>query len=137
MGEEDFRKTIKSSHDFFVSYFLGLAQKNKDLVFKSLTDIMTFPLAELVVDYQEVVNTISKTMVGYSTDSDVEPIIKILGADAIKLIKLSISDWVIDAFNSDMTLQTALLCVYQIMAQSNTQSNASVGQNPYSKAARR
>ena len=136
IGEDDFKQTVKSSRDYFVTYFLGIAQKNKDKVFQAISDILTFPLAESSIDYQEVLTSISKTMVGYQVSEEIKPIVDLMGVDVLKLLKLCISEWVIDSFKSDMTLQTALLCIYQMMAQS-APAQQPQSPNTINRAARR
>ena len=75
-------------------------------------------------------------MVGAEDREEYKAIVQLMGADVLKLVKLSIADWVIESFQSDMMLQTSLLCVYQMLGT----APAVVQQKPgtvYDRAARR
>ena len=60
-----------------------------------------------------------------------------MGADTLKLVKMCISEWVISSFGSDVTLQSALLCMYQMMVQSVAVNKSQQPNNQYSRAVRR
>lgn len=137
IGQESFREVVKSSKDAIERYFLALSSKNKEEMFKSVDDIMTFPLADVTTDFQEVVLEISKAIVGATSNESAKKVFSDLGADTLKLVKMCISEWVISSFDSDATLQAALLCMYQMMVQSIAVSKSNQPNNPYARAVRR
>lgn len=115
LGDTDFRETVKSSHKAFYKFFESIGKKDKNLCFRAIDKIMTFPLAELEYDYQEVVYDISRAMVGRESTEDALSVVQILKADTVKIVKSAIADWMVSSFGSDMELQTALLCYYQMV----------------------
>ena len=137
IGQDSFREVVKSSKDAIEKYFLDLSSKNKEAMFKSVDEIMTFPLADVTTDFQEVVLEISKAIVGASDNESAKKVFSDMGADTLKLVKMCISEWVISSFSSDVTLQSALLCMYQMMVQSVAVTKSQQPNNQYSRAARR
>ena len=53
-------------------------------------------------------------MTEVATDEDVLPVVDAFGSDIAKLIKILLSDWVLESFNSDINFQSALLCLFQM-----------------------
>lgn len=140
IGSSEFKNILKTSADAIEMYFYYLAKRDVPNLFKSIDDIMTYPLADVVVDFQEEVLELTKVLVNCSSNSATKynkEIVSILGADVLKLTKLCISDWVVSSFYSDVTLQSALLCIYQMMEKvGNTQTNSSE-QTPLNRMMRR
>lgn len=115
LGNEDFQSSMRSSHQAFYNYFIAIARKDKAACCKAIDEILTYPLAELFDDYQEVVLSLAQTMVGLNTSG--EAVVSILKADTAKVVKAAMAGWLLDSFNSDINLQTALLCLFQMLSQ--------------------
>lgn len=136
VGEEGFKEVFKSCKDSFYSYFEAIAQKDKEKVFKSIQEIIQFPLAESKDDFQEVVLSMAKQMVDIEQEPRCKSLVSTLGADVLKLVKVCVADWVTDGFSSDIELQTTLLCVYQMVTQSMG-AKGPASQSIYDRAGRR
>lgn len=134
VGKDSFQELFVSCVDSYIRYFKAISKGNKELVFQAIQEIITYPLAESKFDYELVVNNISKQMVGVINDPVYDEIVRSLGTDVLKLIKVCISDWVLDGFTSDMELSTTLLCVFQMLAARPTPV---VSSEPVNRAARR
>lgn len=135
IGEEEFKKLMRSCVDDWFSYFEGIALGSKDQVIKSIKRILMFPLAESKDDFSDTVLAIAKQMVDYEKNEKAERIVKLLGSNTLKLVKLCVADWVLEGFKSDVELQTTLLCVYQMLSQSSEKKQAQ--KSIYDRAVRR
>lgn len=136
IGDTDFRQSVRSAHASFYKYFISIAKKDKQGCCRAIDEILTFPLAELQDDYQEVVSEIARSMVGMNDGQALE-IVHMLKSETLKVVKASIADWVTSSFNSDVNLQTALLCLFQMLCQSITNGSASTqgsSATPYGRA---
>lgn len=125
IGKESFIETLRTSRPSIYKYFYSLANRDKELTFSAISEVLTFPLAETTNEFSSFVSELTKVLVGYSQDEKIAKIVQTLGSDTIKLIRICISDWVQQAFQSDATLETALLCIYQMM-NSGTQQTQQV-----------
>lgn len=114
IGREDFLETVKSSRQYFLQFFLSLAKKDRMMMYDAIKRLISFPLADLFVDYQQTVLSLAENMTEVANDEDVLPVVDAFGSDIAKLIKILLSDWVLESFNSDINFQSALLCLFQM-----------------------
>ena len=112
VGKDVYMELFKSAHDAIDLYFRSIVLKSKDQCFKSIDEIRQFPLVVIQNDFDNYVLQLTKSLV-----TEPNYIVQKLGANTIKLIKIVISDWFRSCFSSDIELQTALLCVYQLMSE--------------------
>jgi len=118
LGGEDFLLSVRSARDDFLKFFYAVAVNDKDSVFSSLDNLMTYPLADLKIDFENVILELSQHLVGYSDGGDsVQKIIDQLGSGTLKLIKLSMADWVSGSFTSDLAFQACFLSIYQMFSR--------------------
>lgn len=125
LGEEKFLQAQRSSYDSVHKYFVAIGQKSTTQLFASIDEILQYPLSSVEDDFKTYVKALTKDLV---TQSD-NPVVKLLGANTLKLVKLFLSDWVLSSFKSDVEMQTALLAVYQLMNDSPVQRAVSVSPN--------
>ena len=116
LGRENYLSLFNSSTRVIEDYFRSIAQRNKENCFKSIDELLQYPLVNIRDDFDTYILNLTKSLV--TTPNEV---VKLLGANTLKLIKLVLSDWFKDCFSSDVELQTGLLCVYQIMSESVSQ----------------
>lgn len=135
IGAEAYSETLRSCRPIVLNYLEGMANKDKDTVFKSLNELATFTLVDIERDYSEVVRDLSKAMVGIEVDDQrVVILVQKFGQDIVKLVKFLIADWVIDSFRSDLSLQAAFLSIFQLMGVQQKPTNAT---SPSNRNARR
>lgn len=126
IGDKDFKESVRTSKEFYLSMIKGIAIKDKEVVFKSIDNLLTFPLADLRIDFQKTLLDLTQVFTGYSEGSDVEKeITKILGVNILKLVKQSTSEWVINSFDSDLAFKACMLSLYQLMSSSTGGSKTS------------
>lgn len=116
LGKEMYLDLFKSSYDALDKFFISLAQRNKENCFKAIDEVLQYPLTTIRDDFETYILSLTKSLV-----TEPNPVVKLLGANTLKLIKLTLSDWFKDSFTSDVELQTGLLCIYQIMTESQPQ----------------
>lgn len=114
LGEDKFLSSVHDLQDVILDYFKALAIRDIQLLYSSVDSIMKFPLEEVVVDFQEVVYQLIKVLISKKGSSDKVEVLKRMGNNALKIIKLCISPTVIESFKTDYQLQTVLLAVYQM-----------------------
>lgn len=116
IGKEMYLDLFKSSYDAIDKFFIAVAQKNRDSCFKAIDEIIQYPLVTVKDDFETYILDLTKSLI-------LEPnkLVKLLGSNTLKLIKLTMADWFKECFSSDVELQTGLLCIYQIMMDSQSQ----------------
>lgn len=124
LGEEDFKESVRSAESLFLDYFYYLSNQNKDGVFKTIDDLLTFPLADLKLDFQNVLLDLTEILVGYKEGSEKEQkIVKSLGGKVLKLIKQG--NWILDNFDSDLTFKACMLSLYQLLSGGKSKKKSS------------
>ena len=116
IGSESFSTLVKSASDLFMRYFMSIASKDKVKVLSSLEELSSFPLATLRSDFELFLLDISKAMVGIETNQYSDRVAKVFGVDCIKIIRLCMSDWVINAFSSETLFKASFLAMFQLLA---------------------
>ena len=119
IGEQSFLQSVRTSHKYIYTYLESIVKKDKDLCFKSIDQLLTFPLVTVKQDFQEVLLDIIHYSVGYSSYTESSKKLSTLfGSSTIKVVKFLLSPWISeDIFKSDVEFQTGLLCVYQLLAK--------------------
>lgn len=115
-GETEFKESVKNSEDLFLKFFIACQKKDREEACSIIDELMTFPLGEVLDDYQLSILDVTKAMVTDEGISEVKEVAKAYGADWLKIMKLGLSDWVIEGFNSDITFQTVLLALFQLIS---------------------
>lgn len=126
VGEEDFRKSLRSSSDAVYRYFEAVAQKNNTDCCAAITEILSFPVSEVGTTFTNEVRLLTRAMVGQ--ENRYSGLAKSLGSDCLKLIKLCVSEWVTSSLGSDPTIEVALLCIFNLMLGSKTQTASAPAQ---------
>lgn len=117
IGEDDFKKSVKTAKAGFVDYFLGMVRQDKEMVFKAVDELLTFPLADLRIDFQQIILDLIKVLVEEKEGNEEEKeIVKNLSSNLLRLIKQSMSQWVINSFESDANFKACMLSLYQMMS---------------------
>ncbi|MFW6130829.1 MAG: ATP-binding protein [Atribacterota bacterium] len=133
IGEKDFKDSIKSSENLFIKYFYNITIQNNQKIFNIVDKLMTFPLADLRTDFQNVVLRLTEVLVGYREGDEIEKkIVKNLKGKIFKIIKQS--DWILSNFNSDLSFKACMLSLYQLLGGSGGESNK---KSRYEKAKKR
>lgn len=125
IGEEDFRLSTRSAKEDFFDYFLALSKGDKQGVFNAISQLITHPLADLKVDFQQALLDLVEVAVEHKTGGEKErEIISLLGANTLKVIKQFMATWVLDSFESDLSFQACFLGMFQLVSNSiNTRNN--------------
>lgn len=126
LGEEKFKENVKDCTESILDFFQALATREIRKLYESIDIMVSFPLDELIIDFQEVVLNLMKTLVSKKGEGRYIQILSRMGKNAMKIIKLCISPIIIDSFSSDYTLQTALLAIYQMTETSDIASQSSL-----------
>ena len=69
-----------------------------------------------------------KAQMGMLEDPSLKKVAALYDANLIKFVQICSQDWIISSFQNDVTLQTALLALYQ-MLQSQSQQQVKVDRN--------
>lgn len=133
IGENAFQEIFKSCVDSFLKYFKGIAETSDEQVFRAIEEIISFPLAESKDDFKKTVLNLTHSMVGIDEGPSYQRLVELFGSNTLKLVKLCISDWVLDGFGSDMTLQTTLLCIYQMMKSNTTKVQTTASRDRFAR----
>ena len=62
-GEEEFRASVKSSEDLFLRFFMDVYRKDREKAFATIDELLTFPLGEVLDDYQLTILDVTKALV--------------------------------------------------------------------------
>lgn len=122
IGEESFRKTVRSAKQDVLRTLVFLKKRDKDKFCKSVDQLLTHPLADLIEDYQRTILDVMKCQLGIGThDEQTMKVVQFYGPDTVKIARLCTQNWILDAFTNDIILQTALLALYQQLEPAQTQ----------------
>ena len=115
LGKEAYMGLYVSCTDCIESYFTSFSDKDK--LFAAIDSILQFPLYTIKDDFDNYILQLCKDM----TYGKLTPVIQYFKQNTLKLIKITMQDWFRSSFQSDVELQSALLCLYQMMIQSSVQ----------------
>ena len=94
--------------------FVALRLRKKEVYMSSVDSLLTYPLAEILDDFQKTLLSLLKVQLGVETGEAWEKVASLYGKDLIKLVRVCSAEWVLDSFKNDISLQTALLAIYQM-----------------------
>jgi DNA polymerase III gamma/tau subunit len=115
VGADAFCEHIVSAKKDVLRYFVYLKNRDKDKLFKSIDMLLSHPLADLALDWQQTVLDILTASLGQSgQDETTVKVASLYAQDVVKLVKMVTAPWVLDSFDSDVRLRTALLALYQL-----------------------
>lgn len=119
VGDENFRESVKSAKEEFLDFIYAMSIKDDNKAFKALDGLLTFPLADLQMDFQEVILDLTKVVVGQKDGNEKEKkIVDVMGIKVLKIVKQSMEDWVVNSFESDLSFQACMLSLYQLISSS-------------------
>jgi hypothetical protein len=117
IGAEKFPEVVQSSVSIFARYFMSIYNKNKDLVLKCVEELSSFPMASLKSDFELFVFGLAKSVVGLdSGETEINSISKIFGMDSLKIVRVCMSDWVINSFSSEVLFKASFLAMFQLLS---------------------
>lgn len=120
LGESGFLESVRSAGSVFLDFFHAVAVKDREAAFSSLGRLGTYPLADLLPDFQQTILEMTQVYVGYKQDDGLMgETVKALGPNTLKLVRHSVSEWVIGSFASDQAFQACMLCLFQLFAGSS------------------
>lgn len=130
MGRDAFLQTIRSSKLDILRLLVQLKRRDKDKYFRAVDQLLTHPLAHLVEDYQRTLLDLLKVQMGViQGDEMLRKVASFYGNDTLKLVRICTASWVLDSFTNDVTLQTALLALYQQLEPASQQPSTTVNRN--------
>jgi len=116
MGLEDFMLTVSSAREAFCDYMTGLLRKDKQKVLEALNNMTSYPLADLKSDYESFLYDLMAASLGFYEEQDrVLELAQLLKTNTSKIVKICMSKWVMESFDSDLQFQIALLVLFQMV----------------------
>lgn len=114
LGKDTFLETITSIRPSLCKYFLSILKKDEAMVFDSLSEMLTHPLADIVEELDETILNIMKALV-IPNDTPEGKLAKAYGINFIKIMKLTQEAWFRNALSNDISFQCAMLSIYQML----------------------
>lgn len=116
IGEADFLNSVKSSHQAIFTYLISILKNDKASLFKSIDDIMSFPLAEVSTDFKEVIADLMSAIVGDTTQAmPYQQLAKTAGQPLKIIIRNMLDSWFFDSFRNDELMRVALLSMFAMV----------------------
>ena len=115
LGKETFLETVTSIRPDICKYFLSILKKDKDLLYSSISSMLTHPLADVVSEFDEVILNVMKNMVEKNSDTPEGKLAGAYGINFIKISKIFRETWFRNSTTNDLAFQTALLSIYQMV----------------------
>ena len=126
LGEEDFKTSLISSKDVLLQYLISIVKKDKELLFKSISLIETFPIANVYEDFNILLYSIATRMIEPKEDIETKILKAITPNKFLKFLKAFSSEFIKVSFQNDISATTALMALWQ---QFTVQQNTSSGSN--------
>lgn len=126
VGEKSFREAVRSSKQDILRLLVALRLGNKEGYFKCVDRILSYPLVEVHDDILRVLLELMEVQLEMREDESLEKVAKLYGNNLIKIIQLMNQEWMVEAFKNDVTLQTALLALYQLLQPKREQDKVEV-----------
>lgn len=114
LGKETFLETVTSIRPSICKYFLSILKKDSELLFDSISSMLTHPLADVVSELDETVLNIMKALVD-KNETPEGKLAKAYGVNFIKIMKLMQESWFRNAMSNDISFQCAMLSIYQML----------------------
>ena len=126
IGKDAFKEAVKSSRQVLLQYFLSMATKNKALLFKAIDDLQVFPIADIKDDYENLLLDLTKALIE-KDESQLSKLAQALNTNVLKIIKQSSEQWFQNSFLNDVSMNTSLMALWQLITQStNTKTNTNI-----------
>lgn len=116
VGEEAFKSSVKSARESLAKYMIAIAKKNTSMLFQAIDELQAFPVADIKDDLDTLLLDMMKALVD-KDDSTISKLAQTFNIHLLKLIKNVSSDWVKNSFSDDISAQTALLALYQLITE--------------------
>lgn len=116
IGKEAFMSSVRDSGRDILALLVNLKKRNKDVYFQCIDRLLTYPLADLAEDFQNVLLNLLKAQMGQFNDERTQKVAVFYGKDLLNIVRICTQDWMLSSFANDITLQTALLALYQLLA---------------------
>lgn len=120
LGKEKFLESTRSAKDVLLMYFTSILRKDNSLLYKSLSLLQTFPVADVKEDFNLIMFDLVNKLIS-PDDSETSKVAKAYGSNLFKVVKTYSSEWFKNSFDNDIQMQTALLALYQLMVGSSPQ----------------
>ena len=125
LGEGDFKTSLISSREALLQYLISIIKHDKELLFKSISLIETFPIANVYEDFQILLRDITRRMVEPKDDTETRLIKAMTPNKFLKFLKAFSSEYIKISFQNDISATTALMALYQQFTTQNTSNNSS------------
>ncbi len=125
IGEENFRKSVRSSVDLYCDFFMGVYEGDSNKIKESLTMLLTFPLTYLERDMSEFMYELSERFI-LKIDNNIEGINRVVDAYGDSVMKITqhyFADWMSNIFSSGHDFYTGMLALYQILGKGLSSTN--------------
>ena len=124
LGEEDFKTSLISSREALLQYLISIIKRDKELLFKSISLIETFPITNVYEDFQILLRDITRRMVEPKDDIETK-IYKSMSSKYLKFLKAFSSEYIKVSFQNEISATTALMALYQQFTTQNTSNTSS------------
>jgi len=114
LGKDIFLETVTSIRPAICKYFLSILKKDKDLLFNSISEMLTHPLADVVSEFDEVILNVMKSLID-KNETPEGKLAKAYGINFIKIMKVTQESWFRNSLSNDISFQCALLSIYQML----------------------
>lgn len=121
LGEEDFKMSLISSKEALLQYMVSIIKRDKNLLFKSISLIQTFPISTVYEDFNILLYDITTRMIEPKDDIETK-IYKAMSSKYLKFLKAFSSEYIRISFQSDITATTALMSLYQQFTKQSIQN---------------
>lgn len=115
LGKERFLESVTSIRPSICNYYLSILKKDTSLLFDSVSNMLCSPLADIVGEFNEVNLAIMKSLVDKNPNTPEGKLAQAYGMNFIKLVKVQREPWFINSTKDDISFQTALLSIYQMI----------------------
>ena len=115
LGKEKFLESVTSIRPAICNYYLSILKKDTDLLFNSISDMLTSPLADIVSELNEINLNIIKCLTNKNTNTPEGKLANAYGMNFIKITKVQRESWFINSTKDDISFQTALLSIYNMI----------------------
>ena len=115
LGKEKFLESVTSIRPAICNYYLSILKKDTNLLFNSISDMLTSPLADIVSELNEINLNIIKCLTNKNTNTPEGKLANAYGMNFIKVMKVQRESWFINSTKDDISFQTSLLAIYNMI----------------------
>lgn len=125
LGEEDFKTSLISSREALLQYLISIIKYDNELLFKSISLIETFPIANVYEDFQILLRDITRRMVEPKDDMETRLIKAMTPNKFLKFLKAFSSEYIKVSFQNEISATTALMALWQQFTTQHTSNTSS------------